>query len=115
MSQEKEERNREFVKAWKEEGLSDKKLGERFTLSKFGVKSLKGRLRKKDPSLYQKPESKITVKPEKKITRKPENQKRIKVTFQLPENLFIQVKIKAARERRGISEVVKEIFQEYLG
>lgn len=109
MSQEKEQRNKEFIRAWKEEGLSDRELGERFALSKFGVKSLKGRLRKKDPALY------TGQKPESKITRKPDNQKRIKVTFQLPENLFIQVKIKAARERRGISELVKEIFQEYLG
>ena len=61
-----------------------------------------------------KPESKITVKPEKKKTRKPENQKRIKVTFQIPENQFIQIKIKAAKERKRISDLVGEIFSQYL-
>ena len=69
-----------------------------------------------------KPESKIAVKPERKeaikqekqITRKPGSQKRIKVTFQIPENLFIQIKIKAAKERKRISDLVREIFSQYL-
>jgi len=52
MVQEKEQRNREFIKAWKEEGLTDKDLRERFNLSEGGVKGLKARLRKKDSSLY---------------------------------------------------------------
>jgi len=59
-------------------------------------------------------ESRITRKPEKQITRKPESQKRIKVTFQIPEKLFIQIKIKAAKEKKKISELAQEIFTEYL-
>ncbi|MBA7490768.1 hypothetical protein ES702_01311 [subsurface metagenome] len=59
-------------------------------------------------------ESKITVKPGRKKARKPESQKRIKVTFQIPEKLFIQIKIKAAREKKRISDLVGEIFSQYL-
>lgn len=62
-----------------------------------------------------KPERKEDRKPEKKITRKPESQKNIKVTFQIPEKLFVQIKIKAARERKKISNLVGEIFSQYLG
>jgi len=59
-------------------------------------------------------ESQIAVKPGKQITRKPESQKRIKVTFQIPEKLFIQIKIKATREKKRISDLVGEIFTRYL-
>ena len=61
-----------------------------------------------------KPGKKKAIKPEKQIPIKPESQKRIKVTFQIPEKLFIQIKIKAARERRRISDLVGEIFSQYL-
>ncbi len=57
---------------------------------------------------------KNNIKPGKQITRKTENQKKIKVTFQIPENLFIQIKIKAAKERKKISDLVGKIFKEYL-
>ena len=59
-------------------------------------------------------ENKAAIKPEKQITRIPESQKRIKVTFQIPEKLFSQIKIKAAEERKRISDLVGEIFNEYL-
>jgi len=61
-----------------------------------------------------KPGRKEPIKPGKKITRKPESQKRIKVTFQIPEKLFIQIKIKAAKERKRISDLVGEILRQYL-
>lgn len=62
-----------------------------------------------------KPGRKKAIKPEKQIPIKPETQKRIKVTFQIPEKLFIQIKIKAAKERKRISDLVGEIFSQYLG
>jgi len=71
--------------------------------------------REPETKIAVKPERKEAIKPEKKITRKPESQKRIKVTFQIPEKLFIQIKIKAARERKRISDLVGEIFSQYLG
>ena len=86
----------------------------------------KPRLGRKDifteSRVASKPESKIAVKPERKEviktakqrTRKPESQKRIKATFQIPEKLFIQIKIKAAKERKRISDLVGEIFSQYL-
>jgi hypothetical protein len=70
--------------------------------------------RKEESRIIVKPEKKKTIKPEKQRTRIPETQKRIKVTFQIPENLFIQIKIKAAKERKKISELAQEIFTEYL-
>jgi len=70
--------------------------------------------RKPENKIVAKPERKETIKPEKQITRKPDTQKRIKVTFQIPENLFIQIKIKAVKERKKISELAKEIFAEYM-
>ena len=70
--------------------------------------------RKPENKIVAKPERKATIKPDKQITRKPETQKRIKATFQIPENLFIQIKIKAAKERKRISDLVREIFSQYL-
>ena len=54
MAKSKDNRNQEFIKAWKEEGLWDKELQERFGLSPGGVKGLKARLRKKGQLLYGK-------------------------------------------------------------
>ena len=78
----------------------------------------KSRLGRKDifteNQLTKIPEKKLPVKPANQKAGKPENQKRIKVTFQLPENLFIQIKIKAARERRNISDLVAEVLSKWL-
>lgn len=70
--------------------------------------------REPETKIAVKPRRKKAIKPEKKITRKPESQGRIKVTFQIPEKLFIQIKIKAAKERKRISDLVGEIFSQYL-
>ncbi|MBA7491103.1 hypothetical protein ES702_01648 [subsurface metagenome] len=78
----------------------------------------KSRLGRKDifteNKIAVKPGRKEPIKPGKQKTREPESQKRIKVTFQIPEKLFIQIKIKAAKERRRISDLVGEIFNQYL-
>jgi len=87
----------------------------------------KPRLGRKDifaeSRITRKPERKIPGKPGKKKAKRPENQEtrktksqeKIKVTFQIPEDLFIQIKIKAAQERKKISDLVRNIFSEYLG
>jgi len=70
--------------------------------------------REQESKIAVKPGRKETIKPEKQITREPESQERIKVTFQIPEKVFIQIKIRAAKERKRISDLVVEIFTEYL-
>lgn len=63
-----------------------------------------------------------TIKPEKRKTRKTgthlsgntEKNQKIKATFQIPENLFIQIKIKAAKERKKISDLVTEVLAEHF-
>ena len=78
----------------------------------------KPRLGRKDifteSKIAVKPGRQKAIKPGKQKTREPESQKRIKVTFQIPEKLFIQIKIKAAKERKRISDLVGEILREYL-
>ena len=80
-----------------EKGLSITELARKYKLSKRQISRLKKEL-----------------KPEKQITRKPESQTKIKATFQIPESLFMQIKIKAAQERKGISDLVGEILERYL-
>jgi len=113
----KEQRNKLIINLWKQ----GKRNPEILTgLKRAGYKDLKNtksltgvlaRLKRAGELLG---ERQITRKPEKKITRKPEIQKRIKVTFQLSEDLFFQIKIKALEERKRISEFVEGIFEEYL-
>lgn len=62
MSFPKEERNKLFVGDWKGKGLTTEELGIKYSMTAGGVKALKQRLRKKDPSLYEKgPASKPTT------------------------------------------------------
>jgi len=117
MSAPKTERNALMLELNKK-GYSYRQIFEE--LQKKGFSGLKGpksvgmqlsRLRAKKPV---KPERKKPIKPETQIPLMPESQKRVKVTFQIPEKLFIQIKIKAARERKRISDLVGEIFKQYL-
>lgn len=117
MSKEKEQRNKEFIRAWKEEGLSDRGLGERFTLSKFGVKSLKGRLRKKDPALYIKlPVSKPATKnatPPKRFDAKPSKSKRKHTVYLTPEQSR-KLRLYAVEHDIPISEVIERLIAKEL-
>jgi len=118
MPQPKEQRNALIIKLWNQ-GKSNqeiltglKRAGHKDIADTHSLSGTISRLKRRGKLPR---ERQATIKPEKKITRKPESQKKIKATFQLPENLFIQIKIKAAKERRGISDLVGEIFKEYLG
>jgi len=140
MPQEKEQRNKEFIKAWKEERLSNKALGEKFNLSPGGVKGLKARLRAKDPNLYtsQRPElteiekevigssgglikfaGKQTSKPAIKQTSKQEKKLTAKklyetVTYYITKEQKQKIKILAAQQDKEISQLVREILKDYF-
>lgn len=129
MPEEKVERNKAFAIAWKEEGLSNKQLEEKFNLSPGGVKGLKARLRKRDSSLYtkQRPEeSKVEEKVAEnsgesiKSTSKPAIQQANKlaeykkVTYYLDPGMVKKIKILAAQQDKEISQLVREIFSGYF-
>jgi len=122
----KKQRNKLIIKLWLQgknnpeilaalEKTGHKDLADTHSLS--GVISRLKRAGKlpRERQITIKPEKKITKKPEKQKAGKPENQKKIKATFQIPEDLFIQIKIRAAKERKGLSELITEIFKRYLG
>ena len=129
MAKPKESRNREFIAAWRDEGLSDKQLQERFGLSSGGIKALKSRLRKKDPSLYQK-KPKPLNKVEKEIAKdsegfiqfasKPAIQqtsklaKYKKVTYYLDPKMVKIIKRLAVDRDMDISELVREALSQWI-
>lgn len=134
MAKAKNERNEQFITAWKEEGLTDRELQERFGLSEGGVKGLKARLRAKDHSLYEKipaskdgkvtststatPEAPGKVKPERKeeatstSTQTSTSTKRM--AFWLPESTIKEIKELAAKEKRTSSAILREVLRKYL-
>lgn len=125
MAKAKEERNKEFIAAWKEEGLTDRELQDKFNLSPGGVKGLKSRLRKKDPSLYTEREVDKSRSPQIKKSRPRQVDKSIKlqdkgigkykpVTFRISEETEWQLKALAVNRREQVSELVREIFNDYL-
>lgn len=116
MPQEKEERNKEFIAAWKEEGLSNEALGKKFNLSPGGVKGLKARLRKKNPNLYT---GKQTSKPAIQQVSKQEKKRPAKevydtATYYIDKETKKKIKILAAEQDREISEIVRQILSDYF-
>ena len=110
MAKAKEERNKQFITAWKEEGLSDKQLQDRFGLSEGGVKGLKARLRAKDSALY-------TGKVKKKIresSSKVTSTSTKRMTFWLEEGMIEKIKAKATKEGRTASQIARKIFSKHL-
>lgn len=123
MAEPKEERNQQFIAAWKEEGLSNRELQEKFDLSQGGVKALQGRLRKKDPSLYTGRQEKIDRKAKKKqvnTSPRPQVDKVIskqinkRMTIYLKPELIRDVKHLATDRDSNISELVGKIIEQYL-
>jgi hypothetical protein len=108
---EKLERNREFVKAWKVERLGNKELGEKFGLTPGGVKGLKARLRKKDPSLYGKVHLPQRAEEEHKAQREQGGQKLTMVRWRLPEELVKEVRKKAIDQGQSLRIAVEEILK----
>mgnify|MGYP001207439127 CR=1 FL=1 len=131
MPKAKNERNLQFIKAWKEEGLTGWQLQERFSLSEGGMRALKARLRGKDHSLYKKvtasKDAKVTststatpdkVKPERKkeatSTQTSTSTSTKRMTFWLPEAMIDKIKVLAAKEKRTASDILREILGQYL-
>ena len=114
MAKAKNERNEQFIKVWKEEGLSDKQLQKRFGLSEGGVKGLKARLRAKDPSLYtgKKPIPSKKVTSSSTSTQTSTSTKRM--TFWLPGDMIEKVKSLARKQKRTASDIVREVFSKHL-
>lgn len=102
---EKERRNREFVRAWKNLGLGNDALAERFSMTVGGVKSLKSRLRKKRPELYS---QMIDRKAEGK-SELPVREKK-KVSFYMTPDLVIKLKIAAAAREVTASELAEKLL-----
>lgn len=128
MAKAKNERNQQFIRAWKEEGLTDRQLQKRFGLSEGGMRGLKARLRAKDHSLYKKvPASKdgkvtstSTVTPEVPGKVAPEKKEKVtststkRMTFWLPESTIEEIKELAAKEKRTSSAILREVLGKYL-
>lgn len=119
MAKAKNERNQQFIKAWKEEGLSDKQLQKRFGLSEGGMRGLKARLRAKDSALYTgrsqkkvKEPSVVTAPSTSTQTSASTSTKRM--TFWLEEELIERIKGLAAREGRTASDVLRGVLKKYL-
>lgn len=111
MAKAKNERNQQFIRAWKEEGLSDKQLQKRFGLSEGGIRGLKARLRAKDSALYTgRPKKK--VKEPSQVTSASTSTKRM--TFWLPGTMIEKIKAKAAREGKTASQIARELFSKQL-
>lgn len=136
MAKAKNERNQQFIRAWKEEGLTDQQLEKRFGLSEGGMRGLKARLRAKDPSLYKKApankEEKVTststatpgapgkVKPKRKkeatstSTQTATSTSTKRMAFWLEEGMIDEIKQLAAKEKRTSSDILREILGKYL-
>lgn len=124
MAKPKEARNRQFVADWKGKGLSDEELRDKYSLSPGGLKALKARLRKKDPSLYVKsPASKQrrekATSPSRQVATETEprrqlSEEREKMAFWLPRTMKEKLKILAVKEKRTASDIVREILRKSL-
>jgi hypothetical protein len=135
MAKPKTERNRLFIEDW-QKGLSDQSLAKKYGLSIGGVKGLKARLRKKDPSLYADKRPELT-KVEKQVAQvsgglvkfggkinKPSSKATStttqtststkRMTFWLPESTIEEIKGLAAKEKRTASAILRGILGKYL-
>lgn len=116
MAKAKNERNEQFIRAWKIEKLTDKQLQERFGLSEGGMRGLKARLRAKDSALYTGkksiPSKKVTSPSTSTQTSASTSTKRM--TFWLEEGMIETIKAKATKEERTASDIVRELLRERL-
>lgn len=121
MAKAKNERNRQFVQAWKEEQLTDRELQERFGLSEGGVKGLKARLRQKDSSLYTgspkkklKEPSQVTSPSTSTTTQSSASTSTKRMTFWLPGQTIKAIKAKAKGEGRTASDILRKILEKEI-
>lgn len=119
MALEKEDRNKEFIRAWKALGMGNKELGEKFGLSPGGVKGLKARLRKKHQELYVDEEEikrqvdKATSAQVDKETNRQAKKKR-KVSYYFNPALVQKIKIEAAKKDISASKLVEGWLSQVL-
>ncbi|MFQ6065843.1 MAG: hypothetical protein ACE5K3_01015 [bacterium] len=106
----KEERNREFVRLWKRLGLGNEELAQKFDLSIGGVKSLKARLRKKNPGLY----ARTNVRPSREAGKSNLEDGKRKISFYLPPKIVIKLKVVAAERQVSASELAEAVFRRWL-
>jgi len=110
MAKPKSERNRLFQEDW-QKGLSNERLGEKYDLSLGGVKGLKARLRAKNPALYTREPSKEPSK----VTSTQTSTSTKRMTFWLEGEMIEKVKNLARKQKRTASDIVRELFSQYLG
>jgi len=112
MALEKQERNKEFIRAWKKLGMGNKELAEKFDLSPGGVKGLKARLRKKYSELYvdgeeiKRQSDKGTSSQVDKATNRQIEKKR-KACYYLSPGLAQKIKIAAVKRDTSASQLVE--------
>ena len=118
----KEERNREFLQAWKA-GANNGALGKRFGLTIGGVKALKARIKAKSRKKTEltststvTPEAPGKVTPEKKekVTSTSTSTSTKRITFWLPEGMIDKIKGLAGKEKRTASAILREVLGKYL-
>lgn len=115
MAKAKNERNQQFITAWKEEGLSDKQLQKRFGLSEGGMRGLKARLRAKDSALYTGKKSIPSKKVTSPSTSTQTSTSTKRMTFWLLEEGMIDlIKTKALIEKRTASHILRAILTDYF-
>ncbi len=124
----KEERNREFLQAWKA-GANNGALGKRFGLTIGGVKALKARLKAKSREKTE-PTSTSTATPKAPGKVAPERKEKVtststqtstststktkRMAFWLPESTIEEIKELAAKEKRTASAILRGILGKYL-
>ncbi len=118
----KEERNREFLQAWKA-GANNGALGKRFGLTIGGVKALKARLKAKSrekteltstSTVTPKAPGKIAPEKKEKLTSTQTSTSTKRMTFWLPESTIGEIKELAAKEKRTASAILRGILGKYL-
>lgn len=114
MAKPKEKRNEQFIKAWKEEGLSDKQLQDRFGLSEGGMRGLKARLRAKDPSLYSGKIKKKVREFSSEVTSTTAQTSTKRMTFWLFKDMIEKIKAKATKQGKTASQIAREIFSKHF-
>lgn len=122
MAKPKAERNRLFLEDW-QKGLNNQSLAEKYNLSIGGVKALKQRLRVKQTGQKSTKIEKEVAQASGgliKFASKPATQetskvvKYKKVTYYLNPKMTKDIKRLALERDKDISELVRQIFAEYL-
>lgn len=129
MAKSKEARNQVVIGLYKA-GRSIKEIAEKIGITEGGVKGLLGRLAEKgliergkrriarapEKEKARKPEVLKTREPEKQRTKEPEEWQKGKtqISLWLPDRVALDLKVRALREKRRLSDLGSEIIQKGL-